>query len=72
MKLSKRLGNSLDPQEVCNTFGADVIRYWVASVDYANDVPCSDGLLRQFGDNYRTVRNTLRFLLGNLSGSGGE
>jgi isoleucyl-tRNA synthetase len=66
-KMSKRLGNVIEPIDACNQFGADVVRYWVASVEYANDVPCSDALLKQFGDNYRTVRNTLRFLLGNLS-----
>jgi isoleucyl-tRNA synthetase len=68
LKMSKRLGNVVDPVKACETHGADVVRYWVASVDYANDVPCSDGLLKQFGENYRNVRNTLRFLLGNLSG----
>lgn len=68
MKLSKRLGNSVDPVEASDKYGADVIRQWVASVDYANDVRISDNLLKQFGDNYRTIRNTLRFLLGNLSG----
>ncbi len=68
LKMSKRAGNVVDPQEACDKYGADVIRYWVASVDYANDVPCSDNLLKQFGENYRTVRNTLRFLLGNLAG----
>ena len=68
MKLSKRLGNSVDPVEACEKYGADVIRQWVASVDYANDVRISDNLLKQFGDNYRTIRNTLRFLMGNLSG----
>lgn len=67
-KMSKRLGNVVDPEEACNTHGADVLRYWVASVDYENDVPCSEAMLRQFGENYRNIRNTLRFLLGNLSG----
>jgi isoleucyl-tRNA synthetase len=67
-KLSKRTGNSIDPVEACNTYGADVLRYWVASVDYTNDVPCYDALLKQFGEGYRNVRNTIRFLLGNLSG----
>jgi len=68
MKLSKRLGNAVDPVEASDKYGADVIRQWVASVDYANDVRISDNLLKQFGDNYRTIRNTFRFLLGNLSG----
>ncbi len=66
LKLSKRLGNVVDPVKVCDQFGADVLRYWVASVDWANDVPCYDELLKQIGEQYRTVRNTLRFLLGNL------
>lgn len=65
-KMSKRLGNVVDPVEVCQNFGADILRYWVASVDYQNDMPCSDALLKQVGEHYRTVRNTLRFLLGNL------
>jgi isoleucyl-tRNA synthetase len=67
-KMAKRLGNVIDPVEAANKYGADVLRYWVASVDYANDVPCSDALLKQMGESYRNVRNTLRFLLGNLVG----
>ncbi len=66
LKFSKRLGNAIDPVKAAETFGADVVRYWVASVDYSNDVPCSDALLKRFGENYRNVRNALRFLLGNL------
>ena len=66
LKMSKRLGNIVDPVEAANKYGADVLRYWVASVDYANDVPCSDTLLKQVGEHYRSVRNTLRFLLSNL------
>ncbi len=68
MKLSKRLGNSVDPIEACDKYGADVIRQWVASVDYPNDVRISDNLLKQCGDGYRTIRNTVRFLLSNLAG----
>jgi isoleucyl-tRNA synthetase len=68
LKMAKRLGNVIEPVAACNTYGADVVRYWVASVDYANDVPCSDRLLKQMGESYRNVRNTLRFLLGNLAG----
>jgi isoleucyl-tRNA synthetase len=66
LKMSKRLGNVIDPEDVCKRFGADILRYWVASTDYTNDVPCSENLLKQFGDSYRRVRNTLRFLLSNL------
>ncbi|HMS55489.1 MAG TPA: class I tRNA ligase family protein, partial [Fimbriimonadaceae bacterium] len=65
-KMSKRLGNVVDPVEVCGSYGADILRYWVSSVDWENDVPCGDNILKQMGDGYRTVRNTLRFLLGNL------
>lgn len=65
-KMSKRLGNVVDPVHVCSTYGADILRYWVASVDFENDVPCSDSILKQFSENYRRIRNTLRFLLGNL------
>lgn len=67
-KISKRKGNSIDPTDTANTIGADVLRYWVASVDYANDAPVSKEILKQVGDQYRTIRNQLRFLLGNLKG----
>lgn len=68
LKMSKRLGNIVDPVKVCETMGADILRYWVASIDYENDAPCSEALLKTFGEHYRRVRNTLRFLLGNLEG----
>jgi len=66
-KMSKRAGNTIDPIDVCNRYGADVLRYWVASVDWNNDAPCSEAILKQFSENYRRVRNTMRFLLSNLS-----
>lgn len=65
-KMSKRLGNVVDPVAAANQYGADILRYWAASVNYENDVPCSDQLLKVAGENYRSIRNTLRFLLGNL------
>jgi len=65
-KISKRLANFVDPVEICGRYGADVLRFWVASVEYQNDVPCSEELLKQMGEQYRSVRNSLRFLLGNL------
>ena len=71
-KMSKRLGNVVDPVKVCDNFGADILRYWSASVDYADDVPCSDALLQVAGEGYRRIRNTLRYLLGNLSDFSGE
>ncbi len=67
-KMSKRLGNVIDPVKACADYGADVVRYWVAGTDYANDVPCSDPILKQFGESYRNIRNALRFLIGNLKG----
>ena len=68
LKMSKRLGNVIDPLQASNEYGADVLRYWVAGTDYANDVPCSDAILKQFGESYRNIRNALRFLIGNLKG----
>lgn len=65
-KMSKRLGNVVEPIEASNRFGADVLRLWVSSVDWENDVPCGESLLQQVGENYRRIRNTLRFLLSNL------
>ncbi|MDY4788785.1 MAG: isoleucine--tRNA ligase [Bacilli bacterium] len=66
-KMSKSLGNTVDPNKVCNQYGADILRLWVASVDYQQDVRISDELLKQVIEQYRKIRNTLRFLLGNLS-----
>jgi len=65
-KMSKRLGNVIDPVQVCETYGADVLRLWVASVDTTDDTACSDEILKAAGEHYRRIRNTLRFLLGNL------
>ena len=65
-KMSKSLGNGIDPAEVCNKYGADVLRLWVSSVDYSQDVSISDNILKQVSDAYRRFRNTFRFLLGNL------
>ncbi len=67
-KQSKRTGNAIDPVAASDQYGADVLRIWVASVDYPNDVPCSDPILRQCSEHYRTLRNTIKFLLGNLEG----
>lgn len=71
-KMSKRLGNVIDPIDVCDKQGADVLRYWVASVRYGDDVPCSEQLLQVAGEGYRRIRNTLRFLLSNLYDYKGE
>lgn len=67
IKQSKRLGNVIDPVQVCSTVGADVLRHWVASIDYQTDMPCTEALLKVVGDEYRAIRNYLRFLQMNLS-----
>ncbi|MEK3721873.1 isoleucine--tRNA ligase [Paenibacillus sp. FSL H8-0034] len=66
-KMSKSLGNTIDPNKVCDKLGADILRLWVSSVDYQSDVRISDNILNQITEVYRKIRNTLRFLLGNLS-----
>lgn len=67
-KMSKSLGNVVDPLKVCDQLGADILRLWVSSVDYQQDVRLSDNILQQTAEVYRKIRNTLRFFLGNLSG----
>jgi isoleucyl-tRNA synthetase len=65
-KMSKSRGNVVDPKAVVKKYGADVLRLWVASVDYERDVVISDTLLTQTAEVYRKIRNTCRFLLSNL------
>ena len=67
-KMSKSLGNTILPQKVMSTLGADVLRLWVAATDYANEIAVSDEILKRTSDSYRRIRNTARFLLGNLAG----
>ncbi len=71
-KMSKSLGNGVDPAEVMDKFGADVLRLWVSSVDYSQDVSISDNILKQVSDAYRKFRNSFRFVLGNLDDFGPE
>lgn len=67
-KMSKSLGNVIAPQKVMQNLGADVLRLWVAATDYANEMSVSDEILKRMSDSYRRMRNTARFLLGNLAG----
>ena len=66
-KMSKSLGNTVDPIKVCNESGADILRLWVASVEYRADMPLSKDILKQVSESYRKIRNTIRFLLSNTS-----
>ncbi len=65
-KMSKSKGNGIDPSKVANTVGADILRLWVATIDYRQDVRLSDSLIAQVSEQYRRIRNTFKFLLGNL------
>jgi isoleucyl-tRNA synthetase len=67
-KMSKSIGNTLVPQKLTNSLGADVVRLWVAATDYANEMSVSDEILKRMADSYRRIRNTVRFLLGNMHG----
>ncbi|MCW5211065.1 class I tRNA ligase family protein, partial [Desulfobulbus sp. N3] len=66
-KMSKSIGNVIAPQEMIDKFGAEILRLWVASEDYRDDVKVSEEILRRVSDSYRKLRNTLRFLLSNLN-----
>ncbi len=66
-KMSKSLGNGIDPQEVSKKLGAEIIRLWVAASDYSGDIAGDDKILARVVDSYRRIRNTLRFLLANTS-----
>ncbi|MGN0550397.1 MAG: isoleucine--tRNA ligase [Acutalibacteraceae bacterium] len=66
-KMSKSLGNGIDPQDVVNEYGADVLRLWVASSDYHADIRISKDILKQLSESYRKIRNTARYILGNLN-----
>jgi isoleucyl-tRNA synthetase len=65
-KMSKSMGNVLAPQEIIDAYGAEILRLWVTSEDYRDDVRLSDNILKQLADAYRRFRNTARFMLGNL------
>jgi len=66
--MSKSLGNGVDPVEVAEKMGGEIVRLWVASVDFREDMAASDNLMKRCAEIYRKLRNTFRFLLGNLAG----
>ena len=66
-KQSKSLGNVVSPQKVWNSLGADILRLWVAATDFRSEMNASDEILKRVSDQYRRIRNTFRFLLGNLN-----
>ncbi|GBU09782.1 hypothetical protein AwWohl_09200 [Gammaproteobacteria bacterium] len=67
-KMSKSLGNGVDPRDVIKEMGADVLRLWVSSCDYRSEIPVSNEILKRTADIYRRIRNTSRFLLANIAG----
>ncbi|MBU0483157.1 MAG: isoleucine--tRNA ligase [Proteobacteria bacterium] len=66
-KMSKSVGNVIAPEEIIKQYGAEILRLWVASEDYRDDIKISDNILKQLSDAYRKIRNTIRYLLGNIS-----
>jgi len=66
-KMSKSLGNTVEPQKVADTLGADILRLWVAQTDYSGELSISDEILKRVVESYRRIRNTLRFLLANIA-----
>src|SRR6195256_3253860 len=65
--MSKSKGNTTSPQEISNTLGAEILRLWVASSDYSGELTISNEILKRVVESYRRIRNTLRFLLANVS-----
>jgi isoleucyl-tRNA synthetase len=66
--MSKSLGNTVDPVDIAKRMGGDIVRFWVASVDFREDVRASENLMTRVAENYRKIRNTFRYILGNLNG----
>ncbi len=67
-KMSKSLGNVTAPQEICDRYGADILRLWVVASDYSEDLRIGPEIVKQQADTYRRLRNTLRYILGNVAG----
>ncbi|MGI6714295.1 MAG: isoleucine--tRNA ligase [Bacilli bacterium] len=66
-KMSKSQGNGIDPLKIANAYGSDILRLWAASIDYQSDVRISEAIIAQTAETYRKIRNTLKFILGNLA-----
>jgi isoleucyl-tRNA synthetase len=66
--MSKSLGNTVDPVDIAKRMGGEIVRFWVASVDFREDVRASEHLMTRVAENYRKIRNTFRYILGNLDG----
>jgi isoleucyl-tRNA synthetase len=66
--MSKSLGNTVDPVDIAKRMGGEIVRFWVASVDFREDVRASETLMNRVAENYRKIRNTFRYILGNLHG----
>jgi isoleucyl-tRNA synthetase len=66
--MSKSLGNTVDPVDIAKRMGGEIVRFWVASVDFREDVRASENLMTRVAENYRKIRNTFRYILGNLHG----
>ena len=71
-KMSKSSGNGIDPQKIMDVYGADILRLWAGSVDYQADAKLGETTIKTCADNYRKIRNTFKFMLGNLNGYDGK
>ena len=69
LKMSKSLGNIISPEDILKKYGADILRIWVAASDYSEDLRIDYSILEQHAESYRKIRNTFRYLLGNLNDS---
>ena len=65
--MSKSLGNIMAPEDILKKYGADILRIWVAASDYAEDLRIDNSILEQHAESYRKIRNTFRYILGNLN-----
>ena len=66
-KMSKSIGNTIDPLDVIKVYGADILRLWASTIDFKQDIRIGDEILKQVSDQYRKIRNTFRFMLGSIS-----